>query len=143
MKNNIQGLLFSLQNEYFGISVENVLRVINLEKLIKIPKAPDFVSGAINLEGNVIELGETRLSEKSKVVILEVDHGEEYIQVGILIDEVLDVVSISSAEMQAPPMENMGFDTHTLDGMYRKDDTFYMILNAKKIFEKDLVEVVQ
>ncbi|HEY3429518.1 MAG TPA: chemotaxis protein CheW, partial [Cyclobacteriaceae bacterium] len=54
MKNNKQCLLFSLCKEHFGIDVDNVLRVINFDKMMKVPKAPDFVAGAISLEGNVI-----------------------------------------------------------------------------------------
>ncbi len=44
-------LSFSLCKEKFGIDVENVLRVINLDKLMKVPKAPDFIAGALTLEG--------------------------------------------------------------------------------------------
>ncbi|WP_020528175.1 chemotaxis protein CheW [Flexithrix dorotheae] len=152
MKNDIHGLLFSLQKEFFGISVENVLRVINLENLIRIPKAPEFISGAINLEGNVvpvvdlakkIDLGKTPIHDKSKVIILEINNDEGDIQVGVIIDDVLDVVHISSSEIQAPPLENMGFDTNTLDGMYKSNEHFYMILSAKKIFKRELAELVQ
>nr|WP_224997080.1 chemotaxis protein CheW [Cesiribacter sp. SM1] len=144
-------LLFSLQKELFGISVMNVLRVINLEKLIKIPKAPVYIAGVTNFEGNVIpvidlaskiELGKTDLSATSKVVILEVYHGEDSIEVGVLIDEVLDVVQIEAVRLLPPPLENMGFNTNTLSGIYKVEEHFYMILSAGKIFEKELVSLV-
>jgi purine-binding chemotaxis protein CheW len=144
-------LLFSLNKELFGIDVENVLRVINLEKLMKIPKAPIFVSGAISLEGNVIpvvdlarkiELGETTIDKRTKVIILEVHHSDGSIEVGVLIDEVLDVVSIDESKILPPVLESMGFDTQTLDGMYKVAEDFYMILNATKVFEKELVTLI-
>ena len=148
-KNN-QYLLFSLKDELFGISVENVIRVVNLEKLIRIPKAPAYVAGALNLEGNVIpvadlarkiELGETEITNNRKVIILEVFHEDETIDVGVLIDEVLDVVQIGT-NLLPPPLENMGFDTNTLEGMYKVEDDFYMILSAHKVFEKELASLV-
>jgi len=151
MTSSIHALLFSLGKELFGISVENVLRVINLEKIIHIPKAPAFVEGAINLEGNVvpvvnlalkIELDQSGSSENQKVIILEVNHEEETIQVGVLIDEVLDVISMEKSRLLPAPLERMGFDTQTLDGMYKVDDDFYMILNAQKVFERELVQLV-
>jgi hypothetical protein len=37
----------------------------------------------------------------------------------------------------------MGFDTQTLDGMYKIDNDFYMILNAEKVFEKELASFIQ
>ena len=151
MSSVIHSLLFSLGGELFGISVENVLRVINLEKVISIPKAPPFIKGAINLEGNVvpvvnlakkIDLDHTQSTEQNKVIILEVNHDDETIQVGVLIDEVLDVVSMEPSKIIPPPMERMGFDTNTLDGMYKVDNDFYMILNTRKVFERELVEMV-
>ncbi|MEO7990666.1 MAG: chemotaxis protein CheW [Chryseolinea sp.] len=151
MNNQMPCLLFSLSKELFGINIENVLRVISLDKLMKIPKAPSFVAGAISLEGNVIpvvdlavkiELGETLIHKGTKVIILEINHDEDVIVVGVLIDDVLDVVTIDESKLLPPALESMGFDTQTLDGMYKIDEDFYMILNAVKVFEKELVSLV-
>lgn len=151
MNNQMPCLLFCLCKELFGINVENVLRVINLEKLINIPKAPYFIAGAISLEGNVIpvvdlakkiDLGETVIDKNTKVIILEVFHNEDTIEVGVLIDDVLDVITINESKMLPPALEKMGFDTQTLTGMYKVDEDFYMILNASKVFEKELSTVL-
>lgn len=151
MTKQIPCLLFSLNKELFGIDVENVLRVINLEKLMKVPKAPVFIAGAISLEGNVIPvvdlarkiaLGETVIGKRTKVIILEVHHQEDVIEVGVLIDEVIDVVTIQESKLLPPVLERMGFDTQTLDGMYKVEEDFYMILNAGKVFEKELAVLI-
>lgn len=150
MKNNKQCLLFSLCKEHFGIDVDNVLRVINFDKMMKVPKAPDFVAGAISLEGNVIpvvdlakkiELGITTVTSNTKVIVLQVHHDEDIIDVGVMIDDVLDVISVNESKMLPPALESMGFDTQTLDGMYKVNEDFYMILNATKIFEKELATI--
>jgi purine-binding chemotaxis protein CheW len=150
MNNQMPFLLFSLCKELFGINVENVLRVINFEKLIKIPKAPDFVAGAISLEGNVIpvvdlakkiELGETVITKNTKVIILEVNHNDDSIEVGVLIDDVLDVVTLVDSKIIPPALDRMGFNTQTLDGMYKIEEDFYMLINATKVFEKELATI--
>jgi purine-binding chemotaxis protein CheW len=150
MTNNKQCLLFSLCKELFGIDVENVLRVINFDKLMKVPKAPDFIAGALTLEGSVIpvvdlakkiDLGETTITPKTKVVILQVHHNDDILNVGVMIDDVLDVITITESKMQAAALEGMGFDTQTTDGMYKVNEDFYMILNATKIFEKELATI--
>jgi purine-binding chemotaxis protein CheW len=144
---NKQCLLFSLSQEQFGIDVENVLRVINFDKLMKVPKAPAFIAGALSLEGNVIpvvdlakkiELGETTISKSTKVIVLQVDHNGDVLNVGVMIDDVIDVIMITDSKLLPPPLEGIGFDSQTLDGMYKLNDVFYMILNAQKIFEKEL-----
>jgi purine-binding chemotaxis protein CheW len=147
MSMNKQCLLFSLSKEQFGIDVENVLRVINFDKLMKVPKAPAFIAGALSLEGNVIpvvdlakkiELGETTISKSTKVIVLQVDHNDDILNVGVMIDDVIDVITITDSKLLPPPLEGIGFDSQTLDGMYKLNDVFYMILNAQKIFEKEL-----
>jgi purine-binding chemotaxis protein CheW len=147
MTNNKPCLLFTLCKEHFGIYVENVLRVISLEKLMSVPKAPDFIAGAISLEGNVIpvvdlakkiSLGKSEINKSTKVIILQVAHDEDVIEVGVMIDDVLDVITINDSKLVPPALERMGFDTQTLDGMYKVEEDFYMILNATKIFEKEL-----
>jgi purine-binding chemotaxis protein CheW len=144
-------LLFSLCKEHFGIDVSNVLRVINLEKIMRVPKSPDFIAGAISLEGNVIpvvdlakkiELGETEITKSTKVIILEVHHSDDTIEVGVMIDDVLDVINVDASKMLPPALEGMGFDTQTLDGIYKVEEDFYMILNATKIFERELATIV-
>jgi|SRR5688572_2800487 len=151
MNSNKQCLLFSLCKEQFGIDVENVLRVINFDKLMKVPKSPDFIAGAISLEGNVIpvvdlakkiELGLTTITPTTKVIVLQVHHGEDTIDVGVMIDDVLDVIPVNESKLLPPALERMGFDTQTLDGMYKVNDDFYMILNATKIFERELATLV-
>ena len=144
-------LLFGLNDEFFGIDVDYVVRVIDLEKMMKIPKAPSFIAGAINMEGNVvpvvdlakkIDLGETTITEKTKCIILEIHHEDETMGVGVMIDAVHDVTEISQGETQPPPLENMGFDTHTLEGMFKSNENFYMLINAVKVFEKELSSMI-
>ena len=150
MTNNKPCLLFTLCKEHFGIYVENVLRVISLEKLMVVPKAPDFIAGAISLEGNVIpvvdlakkiDLSKTDISKSTKLIILQVTHSDDTIEVGVMIDEVLDVITLQESKLLPPALERMGFDTQTLDGMYKVEEDFYMILNATKIFEKELATI--
>lgn len=150
MTNNKPCLLFTLCKEHFGIYVENVLRVISLEKLMVVPKAPDFIAGAISLEGNVIpvvdlakkiELNKTDIGKSTKVIILQVTHSDETIEVGVMIDDVLDVITLQESRLLPPALERMGFNTETLDGMYKVDEDFYMILNPTKVFEKELATI--
>lgn len=140
-------VFFSLCRELFGIDVLSVLRVINLERVIKIPKAPDFIVGAITMEGNVIpvvdlakkiQLGETTMTEATKVIVLEVKHSDSMFLVGIMIDSILDVDNIEVSKMLPPTLENMGFETNSMDGLIKIADEHYIILNAVKIFEKEI-----
>jgi purine-binding chemotaxis protein CheW len=151
MKNQKPCVLFRLCNELFGIGVGNVLRVINLDKLMKIPKSPEFIVGAISLEGSVIPvvdlakkicLGETNITKETKVIVLEIQYNESTFSAGVIIDDVLDVVTIDSSKLLPPTLESMGFETHTTDGLYKIEDDYYIILNATKVFEDEIASLV-
>jgi purine-binding chemotaxis protein CheW len=62
-------------------------------------------------------------------------------EVGVMIDDVLDVITIQESKMLPPALESMGFDTQTLRGMYKVEEDFYMILSATKIFERELANI--
>jgi purine-binding chemotaxis protein CheW len=151
MKKQRPCVLFTLCKESFGMDVENVLRVINLEKIMKVPKAPTFIVGALSLDGNVIpvvdlakkiELGETTITAGTKVMVLEIFHDDTTLLAGVLIDDVLDVVTIEENKLLPPVLESMGFDADSLHGMYKLEETFYNILNPTKIFEKEFASLV-
>lgn len=151
MKKQRSCVLFSLSRENFGIDVKNVLRVINLEKIMKVPKAPAFILGALTLEGNVIpvvdlarkiELGESVVNDKSKVIVLEIHHEDTTLLAGVVIDDVLDVVQVDESSIMPPVLEGIGFDTQVMDGICKIEDTFFNILSASKVFEKELALLV-
>ena len=143
-----QCLLFSLCNELFGIDVQSVLRVINFDSLMKVPKAPEYISGAITHEGNVIpvvdmakkiDLGATAINEKTKIVILQIVTESDTTAVGILIDDVLDVTPVDKSNLLPPALEGIGFQTDIIDGIHKEAERFYTIINAVRLFEKELV----
>jgi purine-binding chemotaxis protein CheW len=144
-------LLFTLCNEHFGICVEHVLRVITLEKLIKVPNAPPFILGAISQEGNVIpvvdlaikiELGKTDVQKQTKVIVLELEYDEKALLIGVLIDQVSDVYTIEASKLIPPTLEKLGFNTHVMDGIYKREEEYYTILNVLKIFEQELGSII-
>jgi purine-binding chemotaxis protein CheW len=151
MRNQKPCVLFKLCNELFGIDVESVLRVINLDKLMKIPKAPEFIVGAISLEGSVIpvvdlakkiSLGDTLITSETKVLVLEIQYNENTFSAGVIIDDVLDVVTIDPTKLLPPTLESMGFEASTTDGLYKIEDDYYIILNATKVFESEIASLV-
>ena len=56
-----QYLTFKLADEVFAIEVSKVREVLDFTTITKIPRTPDFMSGVINLLGNVVPVGDLRL----------------------------------------------------------------------------------
>ncbi|HTS48004.1 MAG TPA: chemotaxis protein CheW, partial [Bryobacteraceae bacterium] len=56
-----QYLTFKLSDEVFGIDVAKVREVLDFTSITKVPRTPDFMSGVINLRGNVVPVVDLRL----------------------------------------------------------------------------------
>ena len=135
-------LLFLLNNERFAIDVEMVIRVVDLEGIKRVPQAPDFVRGIIKVDGKVlpvtdlankIELGETEINRKTKVIIIEMGE-EDKLELGLLIDDVINVVEVEPGQIQPSPLENMGLNTNTLSGMFKYQEEFYLLINGRAAY---------
>jgi purine-binding chemotaxis protein CheW len=141
-------VLFSLNKQLFGIDTEIVSRVINLERLLKTPDAPDFIAGIITIEGElvvVIDLAykiagrKTIPNYNTKVIILNMPGHDHRVMVGVLIDDVHNVLNIDESKLLAAAHDAGGIDANPLDGMYKIEDDFYIIMDSAKVFEKELV----
>ena len=121
MKNNDKGthayLTFALGAEKFAISVNSVQEIVELEQVTKVPNAPQYMLGIINLRGKVLPLLDTRLklglsktevTRKSRIMVIDLEtNDEKNLQVGALVDVAREVIELSPSDIQnAPDLEN-------------------------------------
>ncbi|HNY17213.1 MAG TPA: chemotaxis protein CheW [Treponemataceae bacterium] len=139
-------LTFKLADETYAINVGCIKEVLGVPRITRVPRMPDYMTGVINLRGNVIPvidlrlkfgMGATPVTEDTGIIVTELaglfeDEAEEKIVMGIFSDSVEKVVSIGPSEIEAPPRIGMAIDTDFIAGMGRVDDSFVIILNIDK-----------
>ena len=98
-------LLFVVSGRVYACAIEPVREIIPVRKATRLPGAPDYVCGLINLRGSivtVIDLG-ARLGEstdcRTEGSIILVDHGGK--TVGLAVDEVRDVQPVGARRIEA------------------------------------------
>jgi purine-binding chemotaxis protein CheW len=105
-------MTFRLADEDYGIAILNVVQLIRLQHITRVPRMPDFVRGVINLRGKVIptvdlrsKFGMGRTEETDHTVIIVVQHetDEGLLTIGLLVDEVLEVVNLAPADITPTP----------------------------------------
>ena len=88
-----QYLTFHLEKELYAVDVRNVREVLEVPRITKIPRMPEFMKGVINLRGSVVPVIDLRLklelpsaeqTESTSIIILEVLHKGQELQVGAL-----------------------------------------------------------
>ncbi len=138
MTETVQYLTLGLDGETFGIGVRHVREILDLRPIAKIPHAPDFLRGMIDVRGSsypVLDL-RTKLdlppipaTEATRIVILDVAMAERSVGVGVLADCVYEVTGI-----EPPPSVGGHWKSDYLAGIGRKPDGgFVMIFDLIKL----------
>ena len=113
-----------------------------MEKITLIPNAPDFVEGVINLRGNIIpiidlkkrfNLEETEGDKNTGIIIVKI----EDVDMGIIIDSISKVVSISNSDIQPPPPMLSGIGQKYIKGVGKLEDKLLVVLDLEKLFTTD------
>jgi len=148
-----QYLTFLLAGEVYAINVASIKEVLGVPKITRVPRMPAFLSGVINLRGNVIPVLDLRLkfgleptphTVDTSIIVTEItnvfaDNDTESFTIGIFSDLVQNVISIAPSQIEPPPKIGVSIDTSFITGMGRVDDSFVIMLNINKILsEKEL-----
>ena len=99
---------FKLGEEYFAISVSQVLNILQLVQITKVPTAPDYMKGVINLRGTVLPIIDIRMKfgmdpiqyqRDTVILVLNVIIENEKVDAGILVDSVKEVFEIKKMRL--------------------------------------------
>lgn len=135
-------LTFVLGDENYALDIMTVKEIRGYEEVTKIANAPAYLKGVLNLRGDIVPIvdlrlkfnvGEATYNEFTIVIMLMV--GERI--VGIVVDEVSDVIKVSESEIKAPPEFGVAFDSAYLHGLTSINDQMIILVNIQKLISSD------
>ena len=147
-----QYLTFKLGDEVFGIDVAKVREVLDFTKITKVPRTPDFMSGVINLRGNVVpvvdlrlcfEMSRTQKTVNTCIVVVEVLLEGESTIIGALADSVEEVIDLEPDQIEPAPKIGVQIRTDFIKGMGKRDAQFIMILDIDRVFSAEELALVR
>ncbi len=127
-----------INEDEYGLSIENVTEIIKVPQITDVPLTPDYVLGVIYLRGRVITLislrkklgfPEKNMDRKTRVII--VNNSEE--EIGLLVDEVTQVFRIPADKIEPPPVNQKENESVFVSGIARYEGVFLRILNINEI----------
>ena len=146
-KNQIKSYLtFKLGNEEFAAHVSKVLNILEMTPITKVPKAPDYLKGVINLRGAVLPVIDTRIkfgmpeteyTNNTCIIVLDIDVDGESVHVGAIVDSVQAVLEIDNNQIMPLPTLGSRYKSEFIIGMAKVDERFIIILNMDAIFTVD------
>jgi purine-binding chemotaxis protein CheW len=137
-----QYLTFQLAGEEYAVGILRVKEIITYGPLTTVPQAPPSVRGVINLRGNVVPvvdlavkfgLPASPLTNRTCIVILEVDLNSEPTVIGILTDAVNQVIELLDEDILPVPAFGTQVRMDFLGGMGKAGAKFVLILEIEKV----------
>ncbi len=138
VNNEFQLVIFSLGDEEFGVEINNVQEIIRMPAITKIPQAPDYVKGVINLRGKIITvinlntimgMQNTRHDEHTRIIVANVNDTV----MGFVVDSVSEVMRLPTNNVEpAPAIIASKINTEYLQGVGKMDGRLLILLNLEK-----------
>lgn len=145
-------LTFILEQETYGIGILKVKEIIGMMAITSVPRTPDFVKGVINLRGKVIPVIDLRLkfgmpaigyTDRTCIVVVEIDAGGMTIQIGIVVDSVSEVLNIRQEEIETVPSFGTRVNTDYILGMAKIDNSVKILLDIDKVLSAKEIQVLE
>lgn len=131
-------LLFWLDEQFFGLPIESVMQIVQMQEIIRIPQAPYYEKGIIHLRGNIIPVTDARLrlgkaeapyTDRTCILVCNVMNKT----VGLIVDAVEEVIQIDHQDIAPPP--DMGAASAYLLGVAKAAKGMVLLLSAERLWE--------
>ena len=132
----IQAVLFSLDGEEYAARIENVLEILRVAPIARVPEAPPHVRGVMNLRGRLLPIVELRtilglsplgLDGDARIIKASISGR----LIGLLVDRVSYVMSIAESALEPPPRE-MGERADFVSGVALKGEGVVLLLDLER-----------
>ena len=144
-------ITFRLGDELFAIDVIQVREVLDRTAITRVPTAPSYVRGVVNVRGTAIPVVDLRLkfglpahtdTVHTRIIVLEVMLDGEKAVVGGLADSVHDVICLDPQQIDEAPRLAMRWRSELIKGMGKQGDEFVIILDINRVFSSDEVALL-
>ena len=136
-----QYIVFKLDEQLYGTSIINIQNIEKMKPIMRVPKVPYCVKGVMNLRGEIIpvislreqfNLEQKDYSDKTRIIIVKIEDA----MVGLIVDEVKEVVEIHSAQVEAVHNIQGKMKSNHILGVGKLEDNIVTLLNLSNIIDE-------
>ena len=140
-KETKQYIVVKIGSEQYGIDISYIDNIVRMQKITRVPKAQTYFKGVINLRGEVVpvmsirkkmDLEDDVITNSSRIIILKL---EEKGMLGIIVDEVKEVVTLSEDEIERNSGKN-NKQGMFINGIGKNGDELISLLEISAIVEE-------
>jgi len=142
-----QLVVFALASEYYGVDIGDVREIIRMQNITRVPGAPPFVEGVINLRGKVVPVVDLRKrlqlkvgdqTKDSRIVVIDLQ-GKD---MGVIVDGVNEVLRIQLSAVEPPSSLVTNAESDYLRGIAKLENKMIILLDLSKVLSgigKDII----
>ncbi|MDW7660981.1 MAG: chemotaxis protein CheW [Bacillota bacterium] len=129
---------FRLNQEFYGIDINNVENIEKVLPITRVPYTLNYVNGVINLRGIIVPVVDLRArfglepkvaSDESRIIIVNVDD----LKIGMLVDSSSEVLQISTDEIDDAPNVRKDVDNEFVKNIGKKNGRIIMLIDLYKV----------
>ena len=141
-----QYITFKLGNELFAIAVSQVREVLEVPQVTRVPTAPAYMRGVVNVRGQATPVVDLRLkfglppvadTLNTRIIVMELELDGEATVLGGVADSVHEVIELEPGNINPPPRIAMRWRTDFIQGMGRRGEDFLIILDVNAVFSSE------
>lgn len=140
-------LSFTLGNEHYGVDILKVQEIRGYDAVTRVPDAPDYIKGVINLRGVIVPVVDMRLKFRlaradynALTVMIVLNVGGRV--VGMVVDSVSDVVRLAPEQVRAVPEIGSTIDRQFLTGIGTLDERMLILLDIERLMRHEIMGLV-
>ncbi|WP_321472960.1 chemotaxis protein CheW [uncultured Paludibaculum sp.] len=146
MTESRQHMTFKLGDELFAIDVAQVREVLEVCQITKVPTAPPYMRGVVNVRGQATPVVDMRVrfglppsadTVHTRIIVMELELAGEPTVLGGIADSVHEVIELDAANTVPPPRIAMQWRNDFIQGMGRRGDDFIIILDVNAVFSSE------
>jgi len=143
-----QVVVFGLLNEEYGLEITDVQEIVRFQEITKIPDAPVFIKGILNLRGKVIPIIDLKrrfyqmdstVTESTRILVVKV--GDKTI--GIIADEVSEVLRVPEEAIEPTPSLLDEFNQSGIVGVGKLENRLLILLNLEKTLSTEELKEIK
>lgn len=137
-KDITQYIIIKLGEEMFGIDIKHIDNIVRMQNITRVPKAPAYIKGVINLRGEVLPVFSLRIkmgmpeveeTKKTRIIILKIDGSF----VGLIVDEVREVVTLQNQSIEKVYRDLSDPTQNFLLGVGKEGDNLLSLLDVNEV----------
>jgi purine-binding chemotaxis protein CheW len=141
-------LIFIINEEFYAIDIKYVTEIIGIQKITEVPNIKKFIKGIINLRGNItpvinirsrFNIPEIEFTERTCIIVVSFLN----FMVGLIVDEVSEVLNISQDKISPAPHTNKGSKSRFIDCIGKIENKITIILDLNNLLYDQPIELAE